>query len=120
MLKAKAIVLLGFSGLLIVGALFVAINNMGNRWPLHLFMWTVNPRAGMLMVYAGVAACVLWAIWRVCVPAGMKALRGSREATKAKATQARLDKLETPEAGPDRTPEAGPDQGTEADPDQPS
>lgn len=95
--KAKAIFLLGISGLLVVLVSVIIGVNATDHWDVWLIFTRANLNAGTLLAYSAVLGAVLWAIWRKAVPAGFRALRESRKAERAKVTQDRLKKLETGE-----------------------
>ncbi len=94
-MKLKAIMLLGLCGVTLGGALFVVLTNMGNTWEVHLFWKTIPLKRGTMLLWAGTAGAVLWAIWRTALPAGFRAAKQCRKTGAAKATADRLKKLES-------------------------
>ncbi len=100
MAKAKGIILLVVSGLLLTAAVVLVLTNLGNTSNVHFFWKTVEPSpstAWLLVVTAAVGAGLL-AIWRRAIPAGLRSLRDAKRKGIVKATEQRIKALEkTPE-----------------------
>ena len=84
MLKFKAVVLLGVSAVVAAAALILVLTNMGDPWDLHFYWRNVSLRPGWMLLIAGVVGCLIWRVCRVCVPAGITALRAAKRAGKTK------------------------------------
>ncbi|NQU74996.1 MAG: hypothetical protein HQ546_01620 [Planctomycetes bacterium] len=93
MKKVKAIVLLGIPVLLFVAVLILILNNMDKDWRLKLFTTDiVGARRGVVLFLAAVVAVIVWSICRICLPAGIRAVRALKEKkqTTAQGTQQSL------------------------------
>ncbi len=95
MQKAKAIVLLSISGLLLVAAAVLVITNWGYAWTMHLYTRPLTVKGGPCLFVAAVIGIGIWYVCRTSIPAGIRALRASKQKSILKATQKRLQAIES-------------------------
>jgi len=95
MQKAKAIVLLSVSGLLLIAAIVLVITNWGYAWQMHLYTRPLPVKGGPCLLLSAVIGIGIWMVCRTCIPSGIRAVRASKQRQIAKATQKRLKAIES-------------------------